>query len=110
MAMLPMLLFTACSSDDDSNDYENQLVGSWVEDTQSNIEVFHLELKADKTGTIYATDNGEIDQQGKSHFVWSATQNEITMINKNSGESEVLTYILKGNHLQVGDISYIKNN
>ena len=33
MAVLPMILFTSCSSNDDSNDYESRLVGMWVENT-----------------------------------------------------------------------------
>ncbi len=108
MAILPMMLFTACSNDDNENDYESQLVGTWIEDTESTIEVFHLELKSDKTGIRYATDDGEINEQMKSSFVWSATKNEITVIDKKTGDSDNLTYVLNGNHLQIESISYIK--
>ena len=108
MAMLPMILLTSCSSDDDDNNYEKALVGSWIESTDSEYEVFHLELKADKTGIRYATDKGEINEQGKSSLTWSATQNQITFIDKKSGDSETMTYVLSKNNLQIEEISYVR--
>lgn len=108
MAMLPMMLLSACSDDDDNNDYENALTGSWIEDTDSDFEVLHLIFKADKTGTMYATDNGEVNENGKRAIAWSATQNQITIIDKKSGDSETLTYVLSGNNLQIEEISYVR--
>lgn len=101
MAMLPMMLFTACSSDDDDNNYETQLIGKWVEDTDFEYEVLHVEFKSDKSGFQWATDkDGEIDKYGKEYFVWSATDSKITIILEKGG-SDTVNYIIKGDKLYI---------
>lgn len=100
MAMLPMILFTACSSDDETNDYESQLVGKWVEDTNSTQEVLNIELNNNKTGFQWRTNNGEIDKYGKESFVWNATGSEVTII-LDKGGSMALKYIIKGDKLYI---------
>jgi len=108
LAILPMLLFTACSSsDDDNNNYESQLIGSWVEDTESTIEVLHFELKSDHTGTFWATDNGEIDSQGKKSLVWSAADTKFT-VTCTGEETETSNYQIVNGKFYVGEIMYIK--
>lgn len=107
MAILPMMLFTACSSDDDSNDYESRLVGLWVEDTESTVEVFNLELKADHTGLFWATDNGEVDSYGKRSLIWSATERKFTGTYEGEG-TETFDYQIVNGKLHLGEIVYIK--
>ena len=107
MAMLP-LMFIGCS-DDDENDHKGQLVGMWVEDTDYNIEVFHLQLNSDGTGWQWAEDNGEIDEFGKSKLIWSATENEFTGTwydEYGDSETETLPYTLSGDRLHLGEIVY----
>ncbi len=107
LAMLPILLFTGCSSDDDDeiNGYEKNLVGSWESD-DSEDEILYLVLKSDKTGTFRVTYQGE--PEGEDNLVWSATKNQLTFIIKGAGESYTYTYVLSGNHLYYDDVSYVR--
>ena len=108
MAMLPMMMLTACSSDDDDNsDYESRLVGSWVEDTESTIEVFNLELKSDHTGIFWATDNGQVDSYGKRSLTWSATEYKFTGTYEGEG-TEIFDYQLVNGKLYLGEIVYTR--
>lgn len=106
--LMPMVLFTACSSDDnDNNDYESRLVGLWIEDTESTIEVFHLELKSDHTGSQWATDNGEIDRYGKRSLIWSATEHKFTGTYEGEG-TETFDYQIVNGKLYLGEIVYAR--
>ena len=108
MAMLP-LMFIGCT--DDENDYKSQLVGMWVEDTDYNIEVFHLQLNSDGTGWQWAEDNGEIDECGKSKLVLSATEKEFTGTwydEYGDSETETIPYQINGGKLYLGEIVYKK--
>ncbi len=98
LATLPMIVFTACSSDNDDNNNENQLIGTWVEDTEDTFEVLHKQFNSDHTGYHWATDQGAIDEQGKVPFTWSATNSQITLIFKN--ETAIYAYAINGNHLK----------
>ena len=107
MALLPMLLFTSCSSNDDSNDYESRLVGMWVENTESNVEVLNLEIKANHSGYFWATDNGVIDSYGKRALTWSATESKFTATYENDG-TETFDYQIVNGKLYLGEIVYVK--
>lgn len=54
LSMLLALVFIACSKDDDddSKDYEQKLIGVWIEKTDDVIEVFNMELKENHTGFL----------------------------------------------------------
>lgn len=107
MAMLPIVLFTACSSDDENNDYENRLVGIWVEDTELTFEVFNLELKSDHSGYFWATDDGVIDEFGKQKLKWSATENTFTSTFEGE-KTETINYQIVNGKLHLGEIVYVK--
>lgn len=83
--ILPMITFTACSDDEDYSQYESKFIGSWEED-RTGYEVFNIVFNADKTGERWAEDNGEIDEFGKSSFVWSATESELTITSVEEGK------------------------
>ncbi len=98
LAVLPMLMFSACSDDDDEkNDYESELVGTWVEDTEREFEVFHLQLNSDNTGFHWATDEGEIDMWGKQEITWKANKSTLTI--NFEEETAKYDYTLVGNRL-----------
>lgn len=107
MAMLPIMLFTACSSDDDDNNYESHLIGDWVEDTESTVEVFNLELKANHSGYFWATDDGIIDEFGKRKLTWSATEHTFTGTYEGEG-TETFDYQIVNGKLYLGEIVYVK--
>lgn len=102
-AVLP-LMFVGCSDDDEN--FEERLVGAWVEDTKSAIEVMNLQLNADHSGYLWAEDNGEIDEMGKQKFIWSATENELTTTMDESKETEKAPYQVRNGKLYVGEIVY----
>lgn len=115
--MLPILaalfVFTACSNDDNGelNQYESLLIGTWEEDVNTLYEIFCIELKSDKTGYQWFEANGVIDQQGKEAFVWSATENKITVSINGKGNA-TLNYTIIGNKLHISSdeesIVYVK--
>lgn len=101
-AVLP-LMFVGCSDDEN---FEERLVGTWVEDTKNTIEVMNLQLNANHTGLLWAEDNGEVDRWGKHSFTWSATENELTTTMDESKETEKAPYQLKDGKLYAGEIVY----
>lgn len=111
MAVVLPFMFVGCS-DDDENNFEDQLVGTWVEETEYTDEVLHMQLNADHTGLYWAEDNGEVDRWGKRKLLWRATENEFTgtWIEENTefGETETLTlpYYIKDGKLYLDDIVY----
>ncbi|MBD9145003.1 MAG: hypothetical protein EGP81_05525 [Bacteroides clarus] len=101
LAILPMIVFTACSDDDkDLNEYETQLVGTWQEVTEYAREVFNVEFKSDKTGYQWAENNGEIDRDGKEYFIWSATKDKISITLDENGSAS-FSYAIKGSKLYI---------
>ena len=100
--ILPMFILSSCSKDDEPN-IDGQLVGIWEEDTNSELEVFCIELKEDGTGCQWAEDYGKIDEYGKSYFAWSTSGGKIMTMDyaiRNgklyvSYEDETITYVKK---------------
>ena len=109
IAMLSMLMFIACSKDDDddSKAYEDKLIGLWIQKTDNVIEVFNMELKGNHVGFHWATDNGEIDEQGKIPMTWSATKTKFTSTFNNE-ETETFDYQLIKDTLYLGEIVYVR--
>ena len=73
---------SGCSKDDNDNEatnYETALIGSWVEDVAdlNGIEVFHMIINSNHTGSSYVTRYGE--KSDNSTFTWSATATTITI-------------------------------
>ena len=106
LAMLSTLFFSACSKDDD-DDYENNLIGLWIEKTDNVIEVFNMELKENHVGFHWATDNGEIDEQGKTPITWTATKTKFTLT-FSSEETDTFDYQLVKDTLYLGEIVYVR--
>lgn len=108
--ILPMFILPSCSKDDEPN-IDGQLVGIWEEDTNSEWEVFCIELKEDGTGCQWAEDYGEIDEYGKSYFAWSTSGGKITVIHENDG-SMTMNYAIRNGKLYVSyedeTITYVK--
>lgn len=44
LAMLPMIMFTFSSCSDDDDNKEEALIGTWVEDTDYEYEVLHVQF------------------------------------------------------------------
>lgn len=101
-AVLP-LIFVGCSDDEN---FEERLVGTWVEDTKNTIEVMNLQLNANHTGLLWAEDNGGVDSWGKQSFTWSATEDELTTTMDDSKDTEKVPYELKDEKLRIGEIVY----
>lgn len=100
LAILPMIVFTACSDDDkDLNEYETQLVGTWQEVTEYAREVFNVEFKSDKTGYQWAENNGEIDRDGKEYFIWSATKDKISITLDENGSASLVMLSKEANFI-----------
>lgn len=99
--MLPMFLFLSCSDDDSPNEYESQFVGQWVEDTDSEYEVYNIEFRSDGTGDQWLEFYGEVDESSKIPFVWSAAETTVTVSMTLNGVSQtsVLNYMIRDNKL-----------
>ena len=99
--MLPMFLFLSCSDDDSPNEYESQFVGHWVEDTNSEYEVYNLEFRSDGMGDQWLEFYGEVDESSKTPFVWSAAETTVTVSMTLNGVSQtsVLNYMIRDNKL-----------
>ena len=99
--MLPMFLFLSCSDDDSPNEYESQFVGQWVEDTDSEYEVYNIEFRSDGTGDQWLEFYGEVDESSKTPFVWSAAETTVTVSMTLNGVSQtsVLNYMIRDNKL-----------
>ena len=99
LAMLPMLMFTACSSDDDENfGNDSALIGTWVEETNRTMEVFHKQFNADGTGYHWATDNGVIDSYGKTKITWKTSGKSLYITFPEEGKTKH-TYNVNGDKL-----------
>ena len=101
--MLPMLFIVSCSDDDAVNDYEQQLVGLWVEDTKSEYEVYNIEFRADKTGDQWMEFYGEVEESSRISFTWNATETTITALMKQGGTStsSTVNYVIQNNKLHI---------
>lgn len=98
--MLPMLVMSSCS-DNDNSSYMEALCGVWEEyDNPLGIEVFHIELRQDGTGEQWAEDYGEVDEYGKTPFTWSAGESTITVSIAGEG-TQTMSYSLDGDMLSI---------
>lgn len=106
--VLPLALFS-CSKDEDTknNKYEDKLIGHWIEDTDNEFEVLHIKFNEDKTGSDWAEEYGELFQNSKYTFKWSATENKINFT-YDDGEIDARDYTLRDNKLYIGSIIYVK--
>lgn len=100
MAMLPFFMFTSCSSDDDNeaqqDNHDPALIGTWIEDTDREVEVYHKIFKADGTLYHWATNNGEIDANGKISYQWHTEGNTLYFVSEEYGEEQA-QYKVDGN-------------
>lgn len=98
-------LATACSSDDDNEGTTSEIIGSWVEDTSSTVEVFHLIINSNNTAVFWAEDNGVVDSQGKKNCTWVINGGTIT-ITYPGNDVESMNYRISGGKLYIGEIVY----
>ena len=118
MAMMP-LLFAACDGGDDYydppgwrpggggndgalNEYEKNLVGSYVSDDDPS-KPFYLVLRDDRTGSFKSVNNG---QTTGDDFTWRANSKRLTVVYKSDGSKGEMEYYYADNHLYV-DLSLI---
>lgn len=120
---IPML-FAACDDDDDYgprrpawadgndgntsvlNQYEKQLVGSYVSDDDP-ASPFYLVLNDDRTGSFTSVSGG---QESGDDFTWRASANELAVTYKSSRETDVMEYSFANNHLYVDGIPLVANS
>lgn len=111
MTLIFSMGFMSCSSDDEEEDnvglnsYEKALVGLWVS-IDDDVEVFYLDLKADRTGKWTSIYDGEQDDS-ETYIHWEATKDKITLINKD-GESMSGSYSIDGDKAVIGEVLYQK--
>lgn len=111
MTLIFSMGFMSCSSYDEEEDnvglnsYEKALVGSWVS-IDDDVEVFHLDLKADRTGKWTSIYDGEQDDS-ETYIHWEATKDKITLVNKD-GESMSGSYSIDGDKAVIGEVLYQK--
>lgn len=111
MTLIFSMGFMSCSSDDEEEDngglnsYEKALVGSWMS-IDDDVEVFYLDLKADRTGKWTSIYDGEQDDS-ETYIHWEATKDKITLINKD-GESVSGSYSIDGDKAVIGEVLYQK--
>lgn len=97
--LLPVVFIFSCSDDEAMNDYEHQLIGRWVEDTDSHGEIFHAEFRKDGTGTQWIENYGVPGHVvAEDRFTWSATETTIFMTMEYSGDAAI-EYVIRENKL-----------
>lgn len=102
LTMLPLFTFTACSSDDDENDYS--LNGTvWT-----NEEDGLRELKFTKTEFTfkYVYENDEKNEAGT--YTYNPPIVSFKAVNKGANNFETLSATIKDDKLTLGDIVYTK--
>jgi hypothetical protein len=122
VAMVP-LLFAACDGGDDYydppgwrpggggndgalNEYEKNLVGSYVSDDDPS-KPFYLVLRDDRTGSFKSVNNG---QTTGDDFTWRANSKRLTVVYKSDGSKGEMEYYYADNHLYVDGIPLVANN
>lgn len=102
MAMVLPMVFCGCSKDDEErslNEYERLFLGTWEEYGNTfGYEVLHIQFNNDGTGFQWAEDFGEVDNQGRTPFTWSATSTQITVSIEGRG-TMTMNYIIDGENL-----------
>jgi major membrane immunogen (membrane-anchored lipoprotein) len=93
--LLPLLL-GGCSSDDQSDDNNSPLIGSWIS-IDDDVEIFYLDLKKDGTGKWTGTYAGEVENVLTTYHV-----------KYENGNSETKQYRIEGNRLYLGDVIYTR--
>lgn len=96
--VLPLFTFIGCSDDDDES-IKNELIGTWVESKESNLEVYHIQFDSNSTGYQWVTNKGIINEYGKEPFTWKTSGSKLTVIM--DGESITANYNIKNNILTV---------
>ena len=98
LPMLLLLLVTSCSSEDDNmNEYEDSLVGTWMEKSVVDSKTEHYKFNSNLSGEFWTTTNGVIDNNKKISINWFATKTKLT-ITYNDGTTTYL-YITDGGDL-----------
>lgn len=122
LAMMPVL-FAACGDGNDYyggggwrpggggqgdglNQYEKQLVGSYVSDDDPD-KVVYLVLKNDRSGLIKNAAGGQVTGD---EFTWSATSSQLTVVYVGESERYPMDYSFRNNHLYVDGISFVINS
>ena len=97
MAIILPFVFTSCGDDkDEPQNLEQELIGEWVENTNSNYEVYHYIFKSDHTGSWWVTNNNVlIDGFVVTTFTLSVKGNSLTLVNDANGGSASTTFSIK---------------
>lgn len=120
LAALPLIL-VSCDDDDDYyyehpewadndngalNEYERQLVGSYVSDDDP-ANPFYLVLRDNRTGEFKSVSGGQTTGET---FTWSATRQKLTVRYDSDGQYADMEYYYENNHLYVDGIPLVVNN
>lgn len=100
--LMPMLVFTSCSDDDDDFD-QSALYGIWMSD-DSDYETLALNIKEDGTAEWVCMVGSSITDIRT--YTWHATSEEITFRDRQTGIVETNSYTLSGEYLYLGDVRY----
>lgn len=102
LAMLPMFLFTACSSDDDENDYS--LDGTtWINDEDGLRE---LKFAKKEFTFKYVYENEEDNDAGT--YTYNPPIVSFTAVNRETNKVETQSGTIQGNKLTFGEVVYTK--
>lgn len=107
MALLAVVMcanFVACSSDDDEDNFESALIGTWIE-VDNEEEQRCYTFNSDYTVICWANHYGE--EGNKYNFTWSATKTHITLIGGKDGD-EPEPYTIKDGYLHFCDGTFKK--
>lgn len=102
LAMLPMLVFTACSSDDDENDYS--LNGTtWTNDEDGLREIQFTQAEF----TYRYVYEGVVDSD-LGTYTYTPPIVSFTAVNRETNKVETQSATIKDNKLTFGEIVYTK--
>lgn len=88
------------------NQYEQQLVGSYVSD-DNPASVFYLILNGDRTGSYRSVSGGQTKYE---EFGWCADARDLTVQYTSDGYTETMEYYYADNHLYVDGIPLVVND
>lgn len=104
MILILPLILSGCVSDEQPDENESPLVGSWVA-VISSYDTYYLDLKKDGTGKFTGTYDGEVEEVLR--LTWS-TSGTTLHIKYDNGNSDTKPYRVDNSHLYFGDITYVR--
>ena len=104
MILILPLILGGCVSDEQADESELPLVGSWVA-VISDYETFYLDLKKDGTGKFTGVYDGEVEDVLR--LTWSTSGTSLHIKYEN-GNSDTKPYRVEASRLYWGDVTYVR--